>query len=261
MICHNGGDFAEGLPFAADFADGVFDTEESLGGGGAEGYSPYIWAGFDAMRVLGRNFNATPDKASRPMSATTSGFIPGSGAGVLMLESLESAKARGARIYAEVMGGSINSGGQRGKGSMTAPNPVGVRRCIKAALADAGIKPQDIDLINGHLTGTMADPLEVENWRAALDVEADGIPYINGTKSLIGHGLGAAGGMECVAAILQLHKGFVHGSVNCEDLHPQLEAFESRIVRQTRDSDARILAKASFGFGDVNACVLFHKYE
>lgn len=228
--------------------------------GGAEGNSRYIWAGFDAMRVLGRGFNDTPDKASRPMSATTGGFIPGSGAGILMIESLESAQNRGARIYAEILGGNINSGGQRGKGSMTAPNPEGVLRCIRAAIAASGISAADIDLVNGHLTGTMADPLEVENWRAALDVQPDGIPYINGTKSLIGHGLGAAGGMECVASVLQLAKGFVHGSANCEDLHPDLTAFESRIVRETRDSDARILAKASFGFGDVNACTIFSTY-
>lgn len=229
--------------------------------GGGEGHSHYIWAGFDAMRVLGRGFNDTPEKASRPMSASTGGFIPGSGAGVLMLESLESALERGAHIYAEILGGSINSGGQRGKGSMTAPNPIGVRKCIQSAVAASGIQTGDIELVNGHLTGTMADPLEVENWRAALDVNPNEIPFINGTKSLIGHGLGAAGGMECVAAVLQLAKGFIHGSVNCEDLHPDLEAFESRIVRETRDTDATILAKASFGFGDVNACTIFKKFS
>ena len=229
--------------------------------GGGEGHSHYIWAGFDAMRVLGRGFNDTPEKASRPMSASTGGFIPGSGAGVLMLESLESALERGAHIYAEILGGSINSGGQRGKGSMTAPNPIGVRKCIQSAVAASGIQTGDIELVNGHLTGTMADPLEVENWRAALDVNPNEIPFINGTKSLIGHGLGAAGGMECVAAVLQLAKGFIHGSVNCEDLHPDLEDFESRIVRETRDTDATILAKASFGFGDVNACTIFKKFS
>ncbi|TVQ26896.1 MAG: beta-ketoacyl-[acyl-carrier-protein] synthase family protein [Spirochaetaceae bacterium] len=228
--------------------------------GGAEGSSHYIWAGFDGMRVLGRNFNDTPEKASRPMSATTSGFIPGSGSGILMLESLESALDRGAHIYAEILGGDINSGGQRGSGSMTAPNPVGVRRCIRGAVEASGIEPGEIDVVNGHLTGTMADPLEVENWRAALDTKPTGIPLINGTKSLIGHALGAAGGLECVAAVLQLDRGFIHGSVNCEDLHPKLEAFESRIVRETRESDARVLAKASFGFGDVNACVIFRAH-
>jgi 3-oxoacyl-(acyl-carrier-protein) synthase len=225
--------------------------------GGAEGHSHYIWAGFDAMRVLGRGFNDQPERASRPLSASTGGFIPGSGSGILMLESLESAQARGARIYAEVIGGHVNSGGQRGQGSMTAPNPTGVRRCIQATLADAGISGSAIEAINGHLTGTMADPHEVENWRAALDVEPSGLPYLNATKGMIGHALGAAGGIECVGAVLQLAHGFLHGSVNCEDLHPDLEPFADRLVRQTVQKRVNILAKASFGFGDVNGCVLF----
>ena len=225
--------------------------------GGAEGHSHYIWAGFDAMRVLGRGFNDQPERASRPLSASTGGFIPGSGAGVLMLESLESAEARGARIYCEIIGGHVNSGGQRGKGSMTAPNPIGVRRCIQGALADAGIPGSSIDAVNGHLTGTMADPYEVENWKVALGVEPSQLPYINATKGMIGHALGAAGGIECVATVLQLSKGFLHGSVNCEDLHPALEPYAERIVRRTVDRKLNVVAKASFGFGDVNGCVLF----
>jgi len=225
--------------------------------GGAEGHSHYIWAGFDAMRVLGRGFNDQPERASRPLSASTGGFIPGSGSGILMLESLESAQARGARIYGEVIGGHVNSGGQRGKGSMTAPNPTGVRRCIQAALADAGISGSSLDAINGHLTGTMADPYEVENWKVALGVEPAELPFINATKGMIGHALGAAGGLECVGTVLQLHKGFLHGSVNCEDLHPALEPYADRIVRSTVDKKINIIAKASFGFGDVNGCVLF----
>ena len=99
--------------------------------GGSEGASHYIWAGFDAMRVLSRRFNDEPERASRPMSASAGGFVPGSGAGVLHLESLESASKRGARIYAEVLGGALNCGGHRGGGSMTAPNPESVRRCIR----------------------------------------------------------------------------------------------------------------------------------
>lgn len=229
--------------------------------GGAEGSSHFVWAGFDAMRVLGRGFNDQPEKASRPLSASTGGFIPGSGAGVLMIESLESAQARGARIYCEIVGGAVNSGGQRGKGSMTAPNPTGVRRCIQAALADAGLPPSSIDAINGHLTGTMADPYEVENWKVALGVEPSRLPFINATKGMIGHGLGAAGGIECVGTVLQLSKGFLHGSVNCEDLHPALEAYADRIVRKTVDKTIGVMAKASFGFGDVNGCVLFKKTE
>ena len=228
--------------------------------GGAEGSSYFIWGCFDAMRVLGRGFNDRPEQASRPMSASTGGFIPGSGAGILMLESLESALARGAKIYAEVRGGHVNSGGQRGKGSMTSPNPVGVQRCIREALKNAGVQPREVEVINGHLTGTMADPMEFENWRAALELTPQEFPRINATKSMIGHALGAAGGLECVASVLELSHGFVHGSVNCEDLHPALLPYENRIVRQTIDRETRILAKASFGFGDVNACVFFEKW-
>ena len=229
--------------------------------GGTEGSSHYIWGSFDAMRVLSSKFNDTPEKASRPMSASAAGFVPSSGAGLLMLESLESAKARGARIYAEVLGAHVNCGGQRNGGTMTAPNPEGVIRCIREAISLAKISPDDIEVINGHLTATMADPIEINNWHKALERSPDKMPLINSTKSLIGHGLGAAGGIECDACVLQLYKGFVHSSINCEDLHPQLEAYASRIVHKTIDRKFNILAKASFGFGDVNGCLIFKKWE
>ncbi len=229
--------------------------------GGSEGHSKYIWAGFDAMKVLNRTKNATPTEASRPMSASAAGFIPGSGAGVLMLESLTSAKERGARIYAEVLGGFVNCGGHRMGGSMTAPNPTSVQRCIQGAVAMAGIRPEQIGAINGHLTATFADPHEVANWQKALGLAPDKMPLIHSTKSLIGHALGAAGGIECVASILELHHGFVHGSINCDDLHPSLTAFASRIPHHTVEvPNLEIIAKASFGFGDVNGCVIFRKF-
>jgi 3-oxoacyl-(acyl-carrier-protein) synthase len=229
--------------------------------GGAEGSSHFIWAGFDAMRVLSRGYNDKPEQASRPLSASAAGFVPSSGAGILMLESLESAEARGARIYAEVLGGHVNSGGHRGGGSMTAPNPEGVIRCIRQAILQAGIEPGEIDLINGHLTATMADPMEVKNWLRALECAPEDFPLINSTKSMVGHALGAAGGIECVAAVLQLHKGFVHGSLNCDDLHPELASVAKSIVHESRDSKAKIIAKSSFGFGDVNGCVIFKKWN
>ena len=226
--------------------------------GGSEGPSKYIWAGFDAMRVLARNKNLTPTAASRPMSATANGFVPGSGAGVLMLESLESAEARGARIYAEVLSGFVCCGGHRMGGSMTAPNPRGVQRCIEGALAMAGIDGSQVDAINGHLTATFADPLEVANWARALRLTPDRMPLLQSTKSLIGHALGAAGGIECVASVLELHHGFVHGSSNCDDVHPELLPYRDRIVHRTVERpDLGIIAKASFGFGDVNGCVIF----
>jgi 3-oxoacyl-(acyl-carrier-protein) synthase len=230
--------------------------------GGSEGHSHYIWAGFDAMRVLNRTKNDDPAGASRPMSASAAGFIPGSGAGVLMLEDLESAEARGARIYAEVIGGALNCGGHRQGGSMTAPNPVSVQRCLGRALDMAGIAGEEVGAINGHLTATFADPHEVHNWSKALGLAPERMPWIHSTKSLIGHALGAAGGIECVAAVLELDRGFVHGSLNCEDLHPELEAYADRIPHESVDlDDLSVIAKASFGFGDVNGCVIFRKYD
>jgi 3-oxoacyl-(acyl-carrier-protein) synthase len=230
--------------------------------GGSEGSSKYYWAGFDAMKVLCRTHNEVPGRASRPMSASAAGFVPGAGAGILLLESLPCARARGARIYAEVLGGHVNCGGHRMGGSMTAPNAEGVRRCIRAAMSMAGVEGREIDAINGHLTATFADPHEIESWRAALDLRPGNMPLIHSTKSLIGHTLGAAGGIECVASVLELHHGFVHGSLNCEDLHPGLAEYAGRIPHQTVDVPGlRIMAKASFGFGDVNGCVIFRKFE
>jgi 3-oxoacyl-(acyl-carrier-protein) synthase len=226
--------------------------------GGSEGCSKYIWAGFDAMKVLNRTKNDAPAEASRPLSASAAGFIPGSGAGVLLLESLESAEARGARVYAEILGGYVNCGGHRQGGSMTAPNPESVRRCIRGAVAMAGIRPDEIDAINGHLTATFADPHEVANWSRALELPPARMPLIHATKSLIGHALGAAGGIEAVASVLELERGFVHGSLNCEDVHPEIAAYADRIPHKTVEKpDLRIVAKASFGFGDVNGCLIF----
>ncbi len=229
--------------------------------GGSEGASRYIWAGFDAMRVLSRKFNDEPEKASRPLSASAAGFVPGSGAGVVHLESLDSAQARGARIYAEVLGGSINCGGHRQGGSMTAPNPTSVRRCIRQAVAAAGIESDEIDAINGHLTATGADPNEVESWAAALERTPENLPLICSTKSMIGHGLGAAGAMESVACILMLRGGFVHPSINCEDVHPEIEPYAASIPHEVAETpDLRTIIKAGFGFGDVNVCVVFRKW-
>jgi len=229
--------------------------------GGSEGASPYIWSGFDAMRVICRKFNEHPDAASRPMSASACGFVPGAGGAVLILEELETARARGARIYAEILGGAVNCGGHRRGGSMTAPNPEGVGRCIRDAIAEAGINPEAIDAINGHLTATYADPVEVKNWSEALGRGPERFPYINATKSLIGHCLGATGAIECVAVVLQLYKGFLHPSVNCEDIHPDIAAYTDRIPRTCLDyPELNIIAKAGFGFGDVNSCLIFKKW-
>ncbi|MEM9680029.1 MAG: beta-ketoacyl-[acyl-carrier-protein] synthase family protein [Bacteroidota bacterium] len=224
---------------------------------------PYVWGGFDAMRVMTYKHNETPHQGSRPMSASASGFVPGSGAGALVLETLESALERNATIYAEVLGGEINSGGQRNGGTMTAPNAEAVQRCISKAIENSGLGANDVEVINGHLTATAKDPLEIENWTKALDRRGIDFPYINSTKSLIGHCLAAAGSIECVASIIQLNHQFIAPNINCDDLHPEIEALIAPqcINSQSKPLNFDVLAKASFGFGDVNACVLFQRYK
>lgn len=224
---------------------------------------PYIWGGFDAMKVCTFKHNEAPEQGSRPMSVSASGFVPSSGAGALVLEDLETALGRGARIYAEVLGGNINSGGQRGLGTMTSPNPTAVQKCIKSAVANAGIVANDIDAINGHLTATSKDSLEIQNWSEALGRSGIDFPYINSLKSLVGHCLSGAGSIESVASVLQLHHGFIFPNINCADLHPEITALidQSRIPQQLIEKELNIIVKASFGFGDVNGCVVFKKFK
>ncbi|MFB3388651.1 beta-ketoacyl-[acyl-carrier-protein] synthase family protein [Flavobacterium sp. LAR06] len=224
---------------------------------------PYIWGGFDALRVCSSNYNNSPERGSRPMSASAAGFVPGSGAGALVIEDLETALKRGATIYAEILGGNVNSGGQRGNGSMTAPNSTAVQRCITSAIHNSGISANDIDAINGHLTATTKDSLEIENWTKALGRTGTDFPYINSLKSMTGHCLSAAGSIESIAAVLQLHEDFIFGNINCEDLHPEIIALvdPSKIPLKTISITSTIIAKASFGFGDVNACIIFKKFQ
>lgn len=224
---------------------------------------PYIWGGFDALRVMTYKHNENPAQGCRPLSASASGFVPGSGAGAMVLESLESALERGANIYAEVLGGAVNSGGQRNGGTMTAPNSEAVQNCITKAILNTGIHPNDIDTINGHLTATTKDSLEIENWTKALDRGGVNFPPINSLKSMIGHCLTASGAIESVASVLQIKEDFIFPNTNCEDLHPEITALidKEKIPQKKIDTPVTIVAKASFGFGDVNACVIFKKYS
>ncbi|NRB59640.1 MAG: beta-ketoacyl-[acyl-carrier-protein] synthase family protein [Winogradskyella sp.] len=231
--------------------------------GSCSDHGPYVWGGFDAMRVMTYKHNATPQEGSRPMSETASGFVPGSGAGAIVIESLESALERGAKIYAEVLGGEVNSGGQRNGGTLTAPNPEAVKRCISVALENANVKNTEVDVINGHLTATSKDALEIQNWSEALNRRGQDFPYINSTKSLVGHCLAAAGAIECVASVIQLNEQFIAPNKNCEDLHPEIQKLvdRKRIPQKEYVYNFDVLAKASFGFGDVNACVLFKRFK
>ena len=223
---------------------------------------PYIWAGFDAIKVCNFKSNAHPEAASRPMSASAAGFVPGSGAGALVLEDLESALARNAKIYAEILGGNLNSGGQRGGGSMTAPNSTAVQKCVQDAVSDAGIKAEEIDYLSGHLTATSKDSTEIQNLAEALNRFGKDFPYINSLKALTGHSLSAAGSIEAVATVLQLAENFVAPNINCEDLHPEITAVIDAgcIPQQLLEKSIHIAAKVSFGFGDVNGCIIFKKY-
>lgn len=224
---------------------------------------PYVWGGFDALRVLTYKHNESPETGSRPMSASASGFVPASGAGALVLETLESAVERKATIYAEILGGEVNSGGQRNKGSMTAPNSEAVQRCIKNALANSNIKATEIDAINGHLTSTGNDFTEIDNWSKALNLKGKDFPYINSLKSMIGHCLSASGAIESVASVLQIHHNFITPNINCEDVNEEIKSLisEHKIPQKLIEKEVNIVAKASFGFGDVNGCIIYKKFK
>ena len=149
-------------------------------------------------------------------------------------------------------------------GSMTAPNNEAVQRCIKSAVENAGINADEIDLINGHLTATIKDAAEINNWSVALNRKGNDFPYIHSLKSMTGHCLGAAGAIESVAAVLGLYHGFIFPSINCEDIHPDIASIigEEKIPQQLIKTDTlQVIAKASFGFGDINSCIIFKKYN
>ncbi len=230
--------------------------------GSCSDHGPYVWGGFDAMRILPSKYNEDPTKASSPLSENASGFVPGSGAGALVLEDLDSAKERGARIYCEVLGGNVNSGGQRGEGSMTAANNEAVTRCIIGALENSEIEGSQVDAINGHLTATSRDPIEIMNWTNALNRKDGDFPYINSLKGMTGHCLSASGSIECVASILQIYNEYIFGNLNCAKVHPEISKLinPKKIPTSRINQKINILAKASFGFGDVNAVVLLKKY-
>lgn len=231
--------------------------------GSSEHIDPYVFGTFDSMRVLSRKFNDRPEQASRPMSATAGGFVPGSGAAALILEDLDFAIARNAKIYAEVLGGSSNSGGQRNGGSMTAANSAGVSRCIREAISNSGISPQQIDLVSGHLTATMADRQEIQIWSESLGRSGKDFPLTNSLKSMIGHCLSAAGSIESVAAVLQIMHQFVHPNINLEDPNPQITDMVdiACLPVELIKKEVNIVAKANFGFGDVNSCLIFSKFN
>lgn len=207
---------------------------------------------FDAMGALSTKYNDTPSKASRAYDADRDGFVIAGGGGMLVVESLDHALARGAKIYAELVGYGATSDGY----DMVAPSGEGAMRCMQQALATVD---GPIDYINAHGTSTPAgDIQEIKAVRAAF--EGKDIPYINSTKSLSGHSLGAAGVQEAIYALLMQQNGFISASANIENLDPDAEGMP--IVRERMDNVKldRIMSN-SFGFGGTNASLVFQRYR
>jgi 3-oxoacyl-[acyl-carrier-protein] synthase-1 len=206
---------------------------------------------FDAMGAMSSKFNQTPEKASRAYDVDRDGFVIAGGAGVLVLEEFEHAKARGAKIYAEVAGYGATSDGE----DMVAPSGEGATRCMKLALST--VKPP-VDYINPHATSTpIGDIKEIEAIRAVF---GDKCPMISATKSLTGHSLGAAGAQEAIYSLLMMNNGFVCESANIENLDPDFA--DMPIVRERRDNlTLGCVLSNSFGFGGTNASVVFKRLD
>jgi 3-oxoacyl-[acyl-carrier-protein] synthase-1 len=205
---------------------------------------------FDAMGALSSKFNDSPSQASRAFDADRDGFVISGGGGALVLESLDHAQARGAKIIAELVGYGATSDGH----DMVAPSGEGAKRCMEIATASVN---GAIDYINAHGTSTPVG--DVKELGAIKEVFGDNIPLIGSTKSLSGHALGAAGVNESIYSLLMLQNDFVAESVNIENL--DIEATGMPIVRETKDVKLSRVLSNSFGFGGTNACLVFEKFS
>jgi len=217
------------------------------GGGEEEHWSLAMM--FDAMGALSSGYNDTPETASRAYDANRDGFVIAAGGGMLVLEELEHARARGARIYAELVGYGANSDGD----NMVAPSGEGAVRCMRQALATV---EGPIDYINTHGTSTpVGDIAELDAMREVFGTE---VPPFSSSKSLCGHSLGAAGVQEAVHCLLMLEQGFLLGSANIDELDPRAEGLP--VLRASEDAPAlRTIMSNNFGFGGTNACVVFQR--
>ncbi len=205
---------------------------------------------FDAMGALSSRYNETPEKASRTYDANRDGFVIAGGAGMLVVEELEHALKRGARIYAELTGYGITSDGA----DMVSPSGEGAVRCMQQAMATV---QRPVDYINAHGTSTPVG--DVQELKAIKEVFGDKVPPISSTKSLSGHSLGAAGVHEAIYSLLMMEHKFISASANIEQLDPEAEGLP--IVRQRVDNaDLQTVMSNSFGFGGTNACLIFSKF-
>ncbi len=227
-------------------------------GGTEAGITRVGIAGFGAMRALSRRSDE-PEKASRPFDMGRDGFVMGEAGAVMVLEELEHAKSRGAKIYAEVLGYGLSSDAKH----VTEPDPTGVNpaRALGMALTDAGVDPSEIDYINAHGTSTpIGDAAETRVIKLALGEEKARVTPISSTKGATGHCLGAAGAIEAIFTVLAISRGVLPPTINYEDPDPECDL--DYIPNEARNApDARIGVNNSFGFGGHNACVVFSRYE
>jgi 3-oxoacyl-[acyl-carrier-protein] synthase II len=231
------------------------EADAIISGGAESTITPVAVAGFSNMTTLSTR-NDAPEKASRPFDAERDGFVMGEGAGILILEELEHAKKRGARIYAEIIGFGMNSDAYH----IAAPMPDGsaAAKCMQLALKSAGIQPEDVDYINAHGTSTSAnDAMETAGIKLAFGEHARKL-MISSTKSMTGHLLGAAGAVETAFTALSLHEQIVPPTINYE--YPDPDCDLDYVPNQARKAKVRIGISNSFGFGSTNACVALRRY-
>lgn len=228
-----------------------WDKQDIVFAGGGEEVHWSLTHLFDAMGALSTKYNATPQTASRPYDANRDGFVISGGGGIVVLEELEHARQRGARIYAELAGYGATSDGY----DMVQPSGEGALRCMKQALEGVN---EPVDYINTHGTSTPAG--DIKELEAIRELFGERIPPISATKSLTGHALGAAGVHEAIYSLLMLDNRFITASANIETLDPAAEGFP--IVRQRVDNaDLRMVMSNSFGFGGTNATLVFRRFE
>jgi 3-oxoacyl-[acyl-carrier-protein] synthase-1 len=205
---------------------------------------------FDAMGAMSTKYNDTPEQASRAFDKDRDGFVGGAGAGVVVLEEYERAKARGAQIYAEITGYGATSDGY----DMVAPSGEGAVRAMKLAMETVN---RPINYLNPHATATPVG--DIKEMEAVREVFGDAAPMISGTKSMTGHSLGAAGVHEAIYTLLMMKHGFVAPSINVFDMDPDIAALNLPIVTETREADLQVTMSNSFGFGGTNGTVVFEK--
>jgi 3-oxoacyl-[acyl-carrier-protein] synthase II len=226
-------------------------------GGTEAGITPVGIAGFSAMRALSRR-NEEPEKASRPFDADRSGFVMGEAGGVIVLEELEHARARGAKIYAELLGYGLSSDAAH----ITEPDPTGANpaRAMTMAFGDAGISPEDIDYINAHGTSTpLGDASETNVIKLALGEEIARKTPVSSTKGATGHCLGASGAVEAIFSILAVNKNMLPPTINYETPDPKCDL--DYIPNQAREADVKVAVSNSFGFGGHNACIVLRELD